>query len=419
MNHGPALLYFDANYVIALKPQGLVSHMTLDKGRSHFFKWVQEEIEKKDPPQNLGLHHRLDRDTSGLMLFSRNHSAAKVIDSLFKERKINKVYQAIVQGYFPHKKGEWKNGVSLIKKKEGEGLQVFSELKGDLAHMSYEVLEEFKDTLRPFSLVRFVLYTGRRHQIRAQSAFYGHPLYGDLFYGGEKGPNNSSFYLHCEELSFFDPLSQKTIAIKSPPPFNFLKIVSSQQEKSKEVIAFYKPFGVLTQFSGEEKNLSEYQLPSGFYPAGRLDKDSEGLLILSDDGDLIQKISAPSFLKRKHYWVQIERIPNLELLKKLEKGILIEDYITKKCQVRFLKEEEVHMIPPRTPPIRFRKMVPDCWIEIILSEGKNRQVRKMTAKIGHPTLRLLRVQIGDFVLYQGPKWKLQPGEWIKIKADTI
>ncbi len=173
------------------------------------------------------------------------------------------------------------------------------------------------------------------------------------------------------------------------------------------IIAFNKPYGVLSQFTSDgSKNrpLAEFDFPKDVWPVGRLDADSEGLLLLSDEADLNQKLLHPRRAHQREYWAQVERIPSPEQLKKLEHGVVIEDRKTLPC--RAWRPEPQPVIPPRDPPIRFRKNVPDCWIALELVEGKNRQVRKMTASIGHPTLRLLRVRIGNFWLGHLP-----PGQW--------
>ncbi len=179
-------------------------------------------------------------------------------------------------------------------------------------------------------------------------------------------------------------------------------------------ILFHKPYGVLTQFTSQnnERTLSEFNLPKDIYPAGRLDKDSEGLLLLTNDGPLIEKMLNPKNNKQKTYWVLVEGIPTKDKLNILKSGIKIEDYITKKCEAKILDPQPE--IPPRNPPVRMRKTIQDIWIEIKISEGKNRQVRKMTAAIGHPTLRLLRVSILNLSLDE-----LQPGQWREIKREEI
>lgn len=183
--------------------------------------------------------------------------------------------------------------------------------------------------------------------------------------------------------------------------------------KSFRYIAFYKPYGVLCQFTGEEgdKTLADFDLPKGVYPAGRLDKDSEGLLFLTDDGIFNQKITNPKSKKEKVYYIQVERNPNKEALTEMAMGLDIKDYKTKKCVVKIIESPP---FPDRDPPIRYRKNVPTAWLEVILTEGKNRQVRRMSAKIGHPTLRLIRVKIGKLNLAD-----LSPGQWREIKTTDI
>lgn len=178
-------------------------------------------------------------------------------------------------------------------------------------------------------------------------------------------------------------------------------------------LAFHKPYGVLSQFTPEDgaRALNEFGLPAGIYPAGRLDKDSEGLLLLTNDGTLIHQLLEPRFDKEKTYWVQVERVPTAESLSKLRTGLEIQDYRTLPCQARLIPDPG---LPPRDPPIRVRQTVPDCWLEVIIKEGKNRQVRRMTAAIGHPTLRLVRVTIGNLRLEQ-----LAPGTWREVARDDI
>lgn len=177
---------------------------------------------------------------------------------------------------------------------------------------------------------------------------------------------------------------------------------------------FYKPYGVLSQFTSDnpEEALSKFRLPKDIYAAGRLDKDSEGLLLLTNDGQFIHSLLNPKFDKEKTYLAQVEKIPNEEDIFKLTNGLKIENYITKKCSARLLTIEPE--LPPRVPPIRERKTIPTAWIEIKITEGKNRQVRKMTAAIGFPTLRLIRIQIGKVKLD-----KLLPGEYREISKDDV
>jgi 23S rRNA pseudouridine2457 synthase len=174
------------------------------------------------------------------------------------------------------------------------------------------------------------------------------------------------------------------------------------------LIAFHKPYGVLSQFTPDgspNRPLAEFGFPKNVYAIGRLDADSEGLLLLSDEPELNERLLHPRHGHERTYWVQVERIPTAEALQKLERGVSIQGHKTLPCRARLLDPQP--QIPPRDPPIRFRKSVPDCWIELELTEGKNRQVRRMTAAVGHPTLRLMRVQIGRFALGDLPagKWR--------------
>ena len=168
------------------------------------------------------------------------------------------------------------------------------------------------------------------------------------------------------------------------------------------IILFNKPFNVLSQFtdnniqSHERNNLSDYINISNVYPAGRLDRDSEGLLILTDQGYLQSRISDPKYKMEKTYWVQVEGTVTEGSLEKLSAGVILKDGITSKAKVRKINQPE--QLWSRIPPIRERKSIPVQWLEIIISEGRNRQVRRMTASVGHPTLRLIRAKIGEWKL---------------------
>ena len=179
-------------------------------------------------------------------------------------------------------------------------------------------------------------------------------------------------------------------------------------------ILFNKPFDVLCQFSGAGNTLKKYVPLACVYPAGRLDRDSEGLLVLTDDGALQHRLTDPAFEHPRTYWVQVEGLPSEEALLRLASGVTVQGYRTRPAKVRRLGEDEAERLPPRNPPIRFRKTVPTSWIEIMLTEGRNRQVRRMTAAIGHPTLRLVRVAIGELRLGE-----LLPGHWRELTPDEL
>jgi len=225
------------------------------------------------------------------------------------------------------------------------------------------------------------------------------------------------------------------------------------------LIAFNKPYGVVSQFTpaGADKaptpvsgrrpdglpnrTLAEFNFPKNVYPIGRLDADSEGLLLLSDEPEWNERLLHPHHAHEREYWAQVEKIPALEALKKLERGVSVQGRKTLPCRAWILepqpeiipapvaasrqsavsskrqsaalyRDAATPKIPPRDPPIRFRKSVPDCWIGLELIEGKNRQVRRMTAVIGHPTLRLVRVRIGQFKLGDLPA-----GQWRILTAE--
>lgn len=163
------------------------------------------------------------------------------------------------------------------------------------------------------------------------------------------------------------------------------------------IVLFNKPFQVLSQFTSESgrATLADYIDIRGIYPAGRLDYDSEGLMVLTDDGRLQQRISNPRHGKTKSYWVQVERIPDAAALEKLRQGVRLKDGVTRPARVKLIQAPAV---PERVPSIRVRKKIPTAWIDLTLQEGRNRQVRRMTAHVGFPTLRLIRHRIGDWTL---------------------
>lgn len=189
---------------------------------------------------------------------------------------------------------------------------------------------------------------------------------------------------------------------------------------SNHYLIFYKPYDVLTQFTDEDSSpgnqrstLKDYINFPQVYPVGRLDRDSEGLLLLTNDGNLQHRLTDPRYGHPRTYWVQVEKIPDEEALERLRRGVKIQNYQTRRALVQLLSEEPI--LPPRNPPIRFRKNVPTAWLEMTLTEGRNRQIRRMTAVVGFPTLRLVRVKIGNFLTIEG----LKPGEWRFLEPDEI
>ena len=180
-------------------------------------------------------------------------------------------------------------------------------------------------------------------------------------------------------------------------------------------IIFHKPYGVLSQFTQESPKhitLKEYIDVPDVYPVGRLDWDSEGLLLLTNDGQLQHRLAHPRFGHQRTYWAQVERIPDIDAIYKLQNGVEIQDYRTRPAQVRLLLEEP--SVVQRIPPIRFRKSIPTAWLEMTLTEGKNRQVRRMTAAVGFPTLRLIRISIGNIQLDD-----LSPGQWRELTSLEV
>ena len=175
------------------------------------------------------------------------------------------------------------------------------------------------------------------------------------------------------------------------------------------ILLFNKPFGVICQFSrdGLHPTLADYIPLPEFYPAGRLDTDSEGLLVLTDDGQLQHRITDPKHKLPKTYWVQVEGVPDQTALEKLRCGVRLPDFTTQPAGVRLM--DEPPNLWPRNPPIRERKAIPVSWLELTIREGKNRQVRRMTAAVGLPTLRLIRYRIGEWTLegLEQGKWRLE------------
>ncbi|MBW4665645.1 MAG: pseudouridine synthase [Chroococcus sp. CMT-3BRIN-NPC107] len=183
---------------------------------------------------------------------------------------------------------------------------------------------------------------------------------------------------------------------------------------SYRYILFNKPYGVLSQFtdSSGKRTLKDYISVAGVYPVGRLDWDSEGLMLLTDNGQLQHKLSHPQFGHPRTYWVQVERIPDSNAIAQLQSGVMISGLLTRPAIVKLLTDEPP--LPPREVPIRFRKNIPTAWLEMTLTEGRNRQVRRMTAKVGFPTLRLVRVAISHLSLHN-----LLPGDLRDLTTEEV
>ena len=193
-------------------------------------------------------------------------------------------------------------------------------------------------------------------------------------------------------------------------------MLSDRQNNHLSYVLFYKPYGVLCQFTDDRASprptLKDYIKIPEVYSVGRLDFDSEGLLLLTNDGNLKHRLIDPQFAHARTYWVQVERIPDEEALQQLRDGVTIQGYQTKPAIVKLLDGEPD--LPPREPPIRDRANIPTAWIELILTEGKNRQVRKMTAAVGFPTLRLVRVAIAHLRLEN-----LNVGQWRELTEREL
>jgi 23S rRNA pseudouridine2457 synthase len=194
-------------------------------------------------------------------------------------------------------------------------------------------------------------------------------------------------------------LKKRTSSRRKPPP------------SETQLILLNKPYGVVSQFSGSDHNLSHYIRTDNVYPAGRLDKDSEGLLLLTNNGKLQNRIASPKHKMKKVYLAQVEGVATDEMLQSLMHGVILKDGPARAVSAR--KIDSPPSLWPRDPPVRFRKCIPTSWIELTLQEGRNRQVRRMTAAVGLPTLRLIRQQIGDWSIDQ-----IESGKYLTIALST-
>lgn len=395
------LLFEDVNYVAIAKRSGWLVHATVDKNRPNVFDALRAFLKHRDGrvSSQLALHHRLDLDTSGVLLFAKTKAASQVLAKQFESREITKEYLALcirkpapTVGRLTHFLAQRKGARTVSSVQSG----------GKKAITDYEFIKEEQG----ISWVRFRPVTGRRHQLRVQSSIANFPILGDPLYG--TAIDDSGQRLHAERLAFEDPLSGQNIEIRCPLPKKF-DLQTTQTSSSTQTILFHKPFGVLSQFTSpapDTPTLAAFNLPANIYPVGRLDKDSEGLLLLSNAPKLQQRIANPTAKQWKTYWAQVEGIPQSTSLALLEKGILLKGKKTLPCRVKSITPP---LVEPRVPPIRHRKSVPTSWVEIQLQEGRNRQVRKMLAYAGAPVLRLIRVSIGPYHLETLP-----PGKWKQV-----
>lgn len=186
-----------------------------------------------------------------------------------------------------------------------------------------------------------------------------------------------------------------------------------KHKENVKIVLFNKPYGVLTQFTDKagRKTLGDFIPIKEIYPAGRLDKDSEGLVVLTNDGQLQHQIANPKFKLEKTYWVQVEGKPDQAVINRLQLGVTLKDGKTKPTKAKILREPNIW---ERDPPIRHREKIPTTWLEIRVTEGKNRIIRRMTASLGYPTLRLIRVAVGDWTL-KG----LALGQWRELSSTEI
>ncbi|MFG1483326.1 pseudouridine synthase [Halobacteriovorax sp. HFRX-2_2] len=391
------IVFEDDNYIALNKKAGWPVHKTLDRFRDNctdaLSSFLKNRSDGKD--QYLVLAHRLDVETSGILLFAKNKEANKYLQELFSShdpQKIRKSYLAICSGVFTQQEARIENFLKANRVGRIEKMIVVNS-GGKKAITDYKVI----DTDKQYSLVEFTILTGRKHQIRAHAKEIGHPIYGDPIYSNSK--DQSGQRLCAYKISFFDKFLQKEINLEITPPFkleNFKEVASNGEH---QYIIFNKPYDVLCQFGKDHKDqlsLIDYKLPKEVYPVGRLDKDSEGLLILTNDGKYKNQMANADSKVEKTYLVQVDGDITPEAIEELKRGVVIKgNYKTKPAKVKKLTNFKIE---DRIPPVRVRKTIPTSWIEVRISEGRNRQIRRMCAAVNFPTLRLIRVAIGDVKL---------------------
>lgn len=400
------IIFEDDNYIALYKKAGWPVHKTLDRFRDNCTDALKSFLKSRSNGKNqyLTLAHRLDVETEGVLLFAKTKESNNHLQDLFSSHNpesISKKYLAICSGKPKERSGRIENFVKAIRQGSHERMEVVH-VGGKKAITEYQVIDEKGD----YSLIEFHILTGRKHQIRLHAKEMGHPIFGDPIYSNSK--EQSGQRLCAYKLSFYDKFTKKFINLEVKPSFNldnFKQVGISSSDG--QYIAFNKPYDVLCQFGKdyrEQKSLIDYNLPKELYPVGRLDKDSEGLVILTNDGVYKNQMANADSKTEKTYLVQVDGDITEEAIEKLKSGVVIKgNYKTKPAKVK--KIEKV-TIEERDPPIRVRKDIPTSWIEVRISEGRNRQIRRMCAAVDFPTLRLIRIGIGNIKLEE-----LKPGQF--------
>ncbi|WP_419168591.1 pseudouridine synthase [Halobacteriovorax sp.] len=392
------IIFEDDNYIALNKKAGWPVHKTLDPMRDNCTDALKSYLKFRDDGKSpyLVLVHRLDVETAGILLFAKSKEANKYLQELFSSHqadKIDKRYLAICSGRPEADEGTIENFIKGQREGRKEKMVVVSS-GGKKAITNYWV----KDFKNDYSLIEFQILTGRKHQIRLHAKSIGHPIFGDPIYSNSKEQDGQR--LCAYKLSFFDKFSNQLINLEIKPAFDLDNFRTKISDEFKYII-FNKPYNVLCQFGKDHKDqlsLIDYNLPKELYPVGRLDKDSEGLLILTNDGKYKDRMANAKSKVEKTYLVQVDGDITNEAIEELKKGVVIKDnYKTKPAKVKKV-ESNLVKVEQRDPPVRYRKNIPTSWIEVRISEGKNRQVRRMCAAVGFPTLRLIRTAIGNIKL---------------------
>lgn len=392
------IIFEDDNYMALNKKAGWPVHKTLDPMRDNCTDALKSYLKFREDGKSpyLVLVHRLDVETAGILLFAKSKEANKYLQELFSSHqadKIDKRYLAICSGRPEADEGTIENFIKAQREGRKEKIVVVSS-GGKKAITNYWV----KDFKNDYSLIEFQILTGRKHQIRLHAKSIGHPIFGDPIYSNSKEQDGQR--LCAYKLSFFDKFSNQMINLEIKPAFDLDNFRTKISDEFKYII-FNKPYNVLCQFGKDHKDqlsLIDYNLPKELYPVGRLDKDSEGLLILTNDGKYKDRMANAKSKVEKTYLVQVDGDITNEAIEELKKGVVIKDnYKTKPAKVKKI-ESNLVKVEQRDPPVRYRKNIPTSWIEVRISEGKNRQVRRMCAAVGFPTLRLIRTAIGNIKL---------------------